>query len=377
MAILNVARMGPFSVDRLVWEYATAVWERPSRCPTRKRRRRQPRPPACAAVGDPVRRIWQVARSCRQRPVPRHRVIACGASWDRCQPRASFRWRQSSRRCWRVSSTSVAEEICAEVVFRHEAPFDRSSLTRWRQRLGEEQIAALLRERLSVVHRTGAIESKDLERVVVRRKIEGDAVRQDRFGPLLDLALRVRHQEQRQRGPKVYSLHAPRWSASAAARHGRRTSSAARCRLPRQPPRPKADSSCCMPRRCMAIRTTATRSVPSSLISKSSQVVAVRRIHGDNGYRGHNYLDRFRVWISGQVHRVTKVIRREMRRRAAVAAATAIRTFDLGNGVAGAHEQPARGSPLLVAFSLPMDNNKARTCCRPGSAAPAPGRYEG
>ena len=65
----------------------------------------------------------------------------------------------------------------------------------------------------------------------------------------------------------------PRWSASAAARHGRRTSSAARCRLPRQPPRPKADSSCCMPRRCMAIRTTATRSVPSSLISKSSQVL--------------------------------------------------------------------------------------------------------
>ena len=45
--------------------------------------------------------------------------------------------------------------------------------------------------------------------------------------------------------------------------------------------------------------------------------VAVRRIHGDKGYR-HNYPDRFRVWISGQVRRVTKVIRREMRRRAAV-----------------------------------------------------------
>ena len=43
--------------------------------------------------------------------------------------------------------------------------------------------------------------------------------------------------------------------------------------------------------------------------------VAVRRIHGDKGHRGHNYPDRFRVWISGQVRRVTKVIRREMRRR--------------------------------------------------------------
>ena len=37
--------------------------------------------------------------------------------------------------------------------------------------------------------------------------------------------------------------------------------------------------------------------------------VAVRRIRGDKGYRGHNYPDRFRGWISGQVRRVTKVIR--------------------------------------------------------------------
>jgi hypothetical protein len=43
----------------------------------------------------------------------------------------------------------------------------------------------------------------------IRRKIEGNTALEDRFGPLLDLALRVRHQEQRQRGPKVYSLHAP------------------------------------------------------------------------------------------------------------------------------------------------------------------------
>ncbi len=46
--------------------------------------------------------------------------------------------------------------------------------------------------------------------------------------------------------------------------------------------------------------------------------VAVRRIHGDKGYRGHNHPDRFKVWITGQVRRVTKTIRREMRRRAAV-----------------------------------------------------------
>jgi transposase, IS5 family len=46
--------------------------------------------------------------------------------------------------------------------------------------------------------------------------------------------------------------------------------------------------------------------------------VEVRRIHVDKGYRGHNHPHRFRVWISGQVRRVTNPIRREMRRRAAV-----------------------------------------------------------
>jgi len=40
-------------------------------------------------------------------------------------------------------------------------------------------------------------------------------------------------------------------------------------------------------------------------------------------------------------------------------AAMAIRTFDLGNGVAAAHKQLARGSPLLVALSTAMDNNEA------------------
>jgi IS5 family transposase len=46
--------------------------------------------------------------------------------------------------------------------------------------------------------------------------------------------------------------------------------------------------------------------------------VDVQRIHVDKGYRGHSYPNRFRVWISGQVRRVTKTIRREMKRRAAV-----------------------------------------------------------
>lgn len=44
----------------------------------------------------------------------------------------------------------------------------------------------------------------------------------------------------------------------------------------------------------------------------------VQRLHGDKGYRGHHYPDRFKVWISGEVRRVKKATHREMRRRAAV-----------------------------------------------------------
>ncbi len=51
--------------------------------------------------------------------------------------------------CDRWVENPYYQYFCGEVVFRHELPFDRSSLTRWRQRLGEEQLAALLQESLA------------------------------------------------------------------------------------------------------------------------------------------------------------------------------------------------------------------------------------
>ena len=43
----------------------------------------------------------------------------------------------------------------------------------------------------------------------IGRKIEGNGALEAKFACLLPLARRVREQQQRQRGPKVYSLHAP------------------------------------------------------------------------------------------------------------------------------------------------------------------------
>ena len=74
--------------------------------------------------------------------------------------------------------------FCGELSFCHKLPFDRSSLTRWRQRLGEEQLVALIQESLSVAHKTGAIETRDLERVVMDTTVQPKAIAPDaRFMP--------------------------------------------------------------------------------------------------------------------------------------------------------------------------------------------------
>ena len=257
--------------------------------------------------------------------------------------------------CARWIENPYFQFFCGELSFCHEAPFDRSSLTRWRQRLGEEQLVALIQESLSVAHKTGAIATKDLERVVVdttvqpkaiahpsdarlmhraivklvdlanrndiplrqsylrlakraaimvgrythahqfkrarrqlkflrtrlgrvirdiRRKIDGDDALQSRFSTLLDLASKVRLQDHRQRGPKVYALHAPevecigKGKARAPYEFGCKVSVATPATTPRggQPHPERSRGTCCMQRRCTAIPSTATPSVPSSPI---------------------------------------------------------------------------------------------------------------
>ena len=197
--------------------------------------------------------------------------------------------------CARWLENPYYQFFCGELSFCHKLPFDRSSMTHWRQRLGEEQLVALLQESLSVAHKTGALATRDLERVVVdttvqpkaiahptdarlchraleklvdlaerhgvplrqsyrrvakraalmvgrythahqfnrarrelkflrirlgrvirdiRRKIGDNEALRERFADLLALAVRVRFQDHRQRGPKVYPPHSCRHGIS-------------------------------------------------------------------------------------------------------------------------------------------------------------------
>ena len=78
--------------------------------------------------------------------------------------------------CARWLENPYYQFFCGELSFCHALPFDRSSLTHWRQRLGEEQLVALIQESLSVAHRTGALATRDLERVVVDTTVQPKAI---------------------------------------------------------------------------------------------------------------------------------------------------------------------------------------------------------
>jgi len=62
--------------------------------------------------------------------------------------------------------------LWGEEFFQHKAPFDRSSMTRWRQRMGETRLLALIQESLRIAHATGALAVNDLQRVVVDTTVQ-------------------------------------------------------------------------------------------------------------------------------------------------------------------------------------------------------------
>jgi len=65
--------------------------------------------------------------------------------------------------------------FCGEEFFQHQLPFERSSLTRWRQRLGEERLLALLQESLSVATRTGAAKPADFTQVILDTTVSANS----------------------------------------------------------------------------------------------------------------------------------------------------------------------------------------------------------
>ena len=300
--------------------------------------------------------------------------------------------------CARWLENPYYQYFCGEQVFRHELPFDRSSLTRWRQRLGEEQLVALIQESLSVAHKTGALETRDLERVAVDTTVQPKAVAHPTDARLMHRAIvklvalarreGVPLRQSYLRVAKRAAIMVGRYTHAHQFKRARRALKFLRTRLGRviRDIRRKVDGDAVLKDR-FAICSTSRQGAPSGpaparvqglslhapevecigkgkarapyefgcKVSVATPVtqpkggqfvlharalhgnpydghtlaaavadiktltgVEASRIHVDKGYRGHDHPNRFRVWISGQARRVTKAIRREMKRRAAV-----------------------------------------------------------
>ena len=291
--------------------------------------------------------------------------------------------------------------FCGEEFFRHRLPFDRSSMTHWRNRMGAERLQALLQESLAAATRSGAIKPADLACAVVdttvqpknvtfptdaklvnrareklvtlakklgvelrqsyarvgklalvkhqryaharqfdrarkalrklktylgrvirdiARKIDGAPALETAFARLMSLARRVRDQERGQRGPKVYSLHAPE----------------VECIGKGKPHKPyefgvKVSVATTL-KRCKGGQfVTHVQALPGNpydghtlagVIPAIEGLLGntIERVHTDAGYRGHNAPPeyKFKVYTAKQKRRVTPHIKREMRRRSAI-----------------------------------------------------------
>src|SRR5260370_34765681 len=62
--------------------------------------------------------------------------------------------------------------FCGEEFFQHRLPLDRSSISNWRHRMGEERLQALLQESLAVATKSGAMKPGDLARVIVDTTVQ-------------------------------------------------------------------------------------------------------------------------------------------------------------------------------------------------------------
>ena len=303
--------------------------------------------------------------------------------------------------CDRWLENPYYQLFCGEEFFQHRLPFDRSSLTRWRLRMGEERLMALLQESLAAATRTGAARPADFRAVIVDTTVQEKAItfptdaklmqrarerlvklarrhgvalrqsyarvgkfalikhqryahakqfkranralkrlrtmlgavirdinrklaRQPELAPFfalsLSLARRVHEQRQRQRGRKVYSLHAPevecigKGKAHKPYEFGVKVSVATtlkRSRGGQFVAHVKA-----LPGNPYDGHTLAT------IIPEIEETIGVNltSILTDAGYRGHNApKDKmFKVHVVGQKRGLTKAIKRVLRRRAAV-----------------------------------------------------------
>jgi IS5 family transposase len=68
------------------------------------------------------------------------------------------------------------QAFCGEIYFQHALPLDRSSLSRWRGRIGPDKLEAVLAETIAAAMKSGAMQPKHVERISVDTTVQTKAV---------------------------------------------------------------------------------------------------------------------------------------------------------------------------------------------------------
>ena len=77
---------------------------------------------------------------------------------------------------WTWVENPYWQHFCGETYFQHEPPIDPSSMTRWRQRIGEEGVEWLLTETIEAARRGKVVKSKSFEKIIIDTTVMEKAV---------------------------------------------------------------------------------------------------------------------------------------------------------------------------------------------------------
>ena len=148
----------------------------------------------------------------------------------------------------------------------------------------------------------------------------GSALSESALLRMLALARRVLEQKQRQRGPKVYSLHAPEVECIGKGKAHRPYEFGVKVSVATTLAHAKGGQF------VTHVKTLAGNPYDghtlATVIPEMEAIIGniIERLLADKGYRGHNAPPdyKFRVFTSGQKRRMTPKIKRELRRRSAI-----------------------------------------------------------
>jgi transposase, IS5 family len=122
--------------------------------------------------------------------------------------------------CARYLDSPYVQLFCGETHFQHRLPLERSSMTRWRQRIGPERMEELLAESLAAAQRGGAVDEKHLRRVTIDTTVQPKAVTHPTDSKLLHRGIAILGRLARRHGIRLRQsyVRVARWAQREAAK---------------------------------------------------------------------------------------------------------------------------------------------------------------